>query len=113
MATKKLTITLSEEALSKLEFQAKALDITSNTFVKQIAMNYINNNEFIFFSKEQLQILQDFSYKQSQLINTLRKIDEEYLKKGVQFPTEKLLDFFKSYHNQFKHCIERLSSADN
>jgi len=109
MATKKVTITISEDALEKIEVLAKSLDLTPNTLIKQIAMNHINNSKLVFFSSEQRLALQNFNNKQSQLITTLRKIDEEYLKQGKQFPTDKILEYFKSYNTIFKATIERLS----
>lgn len=113
MATKKVTITISEEALEKIEIQSKALDITSNTYIKQLAMNHVNNSKFTWFTQEQRLAIQDFSYKQSQLINTLRKIDEKLLKKGIQFPTQQVQNYFKSYHKHFKQYIERLADGNN
>lgn len=110
MINKKVTITISEEALSKIETQAKSLDISPNLYIKQIAMNHINKNDFTWFTKEQKLVIQEFSQHQSRLINILNQIENEYLKKGIHFPTDKIKEYFKSYHEHFKQCIERLSN---
>lgn len=109
MANKKVTITISDDALLKLEDQAKALDITVNTYIKQIAMNYITNNKIEFVTNEQKLILQSFQSSQSKIINLLNKITKEYLSQGTSFPADKVLKYFQSYHTEFKKCIQRLS----
>lgn len=109
----KVTITISEQALSKIEVFATALDISPNLYIKQVTMNHINKNDFTWFTTEQRQALKDFSTKQGQLINTLNKIEEEYLKQNISFPTDKIKEYFKSYHKHFKICIERLDNANN
>lgn len=109
MANKKVTITISESALSKIEIQSDALDITPNLYIKQITMQHVNNSKVTFFTPQQVLVLKEFNEKQSQLLNTLRKIDEEYLKKGIHFPTDKLQTYFQNYHKLFSSTIERLS----
>jgi hypothetical protein len=108
----KITITISEEALSKIEVQSNALDITPNTYIKQVMMQHVNNSNFAFFTSEQRLALQDFSSKQSQLLNIMKKIDEEYLKQGKSFPMIKINEYLKSYNSHFKSTIERLSNVD-
>ena len=109
MANKKVTITMSDDAFRKLENQANILDITVNTLIKQISMNYITNNKIEFVTNEHRVILQDFNKNQAKLITILNQISMNYLNKGVKFPADKVLDYFKAYHKEFKDCIQGLS----
>lgn len=109
MANKKVTITISDDAFSKLEMQSSALDITPNTYIKQITFNYLNKHKVEFITSEQKLILQEFQSYQAQLLTALHKISNEYLSKGIHFPEEKIFDFFKSYHLEYKNCIQRLT----
>jgi hypothetical protein len=112
MASQKITITISDTAVKKLKVEADMLDISINTYIKQIALNHLNNNKLIFLTSESKVFINNFSQKQSQLLNTLRRIDKEYLKNGKSFPISKIEEYFKSYHKHYKEMIERLSNAD-
>jgi hypothetical protein len=109
MANKKITITISDDAFHRLELQSSALDITPNTYIKQVVFNYLNKHKVEFITSEQRLVVQEFQGVQAQLLNALNKISRQYLDKGIHFPQEDVLKFFKSYHEQFKYCIQRLT----
>jgi len=109
MANKKVTITISDDAFSKLENQANILDITVNTLIKQISMNYITNNKIEFITSEQRIVLQDFQKNQAKLITILNQISTQYLSKGIKFPIDQAIKYLKNYNEHFKTCVQGLS----
>ena len=106
----KVTITISQDALSKLETHANAIDISVNLLIKQIAMNYVNENKIEFISSEKKLIMQDFQKEQAKLASILTKISNQYIQQGINFPSDKVLEYFKAYHASFKDTLERLES---
>ncbi|MDQ7067710.1 MAG: hypothetical protein Q9M40_06940 [Sulfurimonas sp.] len=107
----KITISISQKFHSQLQKQAEALDLTVNTLLKQSALSAFNKSDVTFFTSEQNLIIQKFTLNQIQLSKTVQQINEQLGRNANTFPVEKLLEYFRTYHETFVQLVEDLKAS--
>ncbi len=107
----KVTISISPKFHSQLQIQAEALNLTVNTLLKQSALSAFNKSEITFLTSEQQLIIQNFTLNQIQMSKTIQQINERLGRNSKAFPVDKLLAYFKIYHETFVQLIEDLKAS--
>lgn len=107
----KVTISISSQFYSKLQIQSEALDLTVNTLLKQLALSAFNKTEITFLTSEQNIIIQKFTLNQIQLSKTIQQINERLGRNPNAVPVEKLLEYFRTYHETFVQLVEDLKAT--
>lgn len=107
----KVTISLSTRHYAQLKIQSEALDLTVNTLLKQSALSAFNKSEITFLTSEQNLIIQKFTLNQIQLSKIIQQINERLGRNSNAFPVEKLLEYFRTYHETFVQLVEDLKAS--
>ncbi len=108
---KKVTLSINPRFYAQLQKQADALDLTVNTLLKQSALSTFNKSEITFLTSEQNLIIQRFTLNQIQLSKTIQQINERLGRNSNAFPIEKLLEYFRTYHETFVQLVEDLKAS--
>ena len=107
----KVTISISPQFHSKLQMQSEALDLTVNTLLKQSALSALNKSEITFLTSEQNLIIQKFTLHQIHLSKVVQQINERLGRNSNAFPVEKLLAYFRTYHETFLQLVKDLGAT--
>jgi ribonuclease D len=107
--TKKITLSISKEFMSKIEVVASSLDSSVNSILKQSALASFNKANLTFLTSEDRLLIQQFQKNQIVLANILKQFQTDALN-GEVLPVDKIIKNFHIYHEQFVDMIETVGN---
>lgn len=114
MKTRRVTVPFSISTFDKLKFQADAIEVSVNSYVKQITTNYLNDNKHSFLTKEQKETIREFKRVQSNIANNINQIARKLNSGELEnFPVKNIIQYLRYYDDAFKKYIDKENNDDN
>lgn len=106
--TKRVTVPFSIDTYEKLQFQSEAVETSVNTYVKQITVNFLNENKQNFLTKEQKEAIREFKRIQSNMANNINQIAKKLNSGNTEvFPVETIIEYLRYYDEAFRKFIDK------
>jgi len=107
--TKKITLSISKEFMSKIEVVASSLDSSVNSILKQSALASFNKANLTFLTSEDRLLIQQFQKNQIVLANILKQL-QTTASNGNEIPISKIINNLRIYQEDFIEMIETVGN---